>query len=62
MCDICEKARLQPMEKALNTIAEEMNKHPGLTCLDDLVGELVGDTLDAYDALDEDTEALGDTL
>ena len=60
MCDICDKARTQPLKRALDTIATAMQQRQnrGRTCLDDFVGELVGQKSTGLDALDQETEPI----
>ena len=43
MCDICDKARKLPKAKALEAVAQAMQKRGFPPCLDRLVGELVGE-------------------
>ncbi len=62
MCDTCDIARKQPKAKALGTIADALNdrryRNRDRTCIDKLVGELVGVTPSGQDALDQPTESL----
>jgi hypothetical protein len=60
MCATCDKARSQPLQKALATIAQAMQdrKVGRRPCLDALVGELMGMDSDGTDALDCETEEL----
>lgn len=43
MCDTCNKARKLPVPAALKLIAQAMQQRSAPSCLDRLVGELVGE-------------------
>lgn len=43
MCDTCDTARKQTKPEALKTIAQRMQRKNPPACLDELIGELVGE-------------------
>ena len=64
MCDICDKARGQPLKKALDILANalQQRKYRDRKCLDDAVGSLIGVRSTGQDALDCETVELKDRV